>query len=136
MSAEGQVVERSGTSRSSNCVVSSATATLADLLNVFFSQAEDGIRGKLVTGVQTCALPISSVTRREQRVHLQGDGGARCGAYGWSADRFSSRRVREARRATRRRRPQILRLLRSTGWRSEERRVGKLRYRWSPSESE
>src|SRR5205823_9064076 len=25
---------------------------------VFF-QAEDGIRGKLVTGVQTCALPIS-----------------------------------------------------------------------------
>src|SRR5687767_173613 len=26
---------------------------------VFFFQAEDGIRGKLVTGVQTCALPIS-----------------------------------------------------------------------------
>src|SRR5687767_10886275 len=25
----------------------------------FFFQAEDGIRGKLVTGVQTCALPIS-----------------------------------------------------------------------------
>jgi len=24
----------------------------------FFFQAEDGIRGKLVTGVQTCALPI------------------------------------------------------------------------------
>src|SRR3989441_7477168 len=30
---------------------------------VFFFQAEDGIRDKLVTGVQTCALPIS-----EQRV--------------------------------------------------------------------
>src|SRR3989441_8862417 len=29
----------------------------------FFFQAEDGIRDKLVTGVQTCALPIS---RREQ----------------------------------------------------------------------
>src|SRR6478609_10158250 len=28
----------------------------------FFFQAEDGIRDKLVTGVQTCALPIS-VTR-------------------------------------------------------------------------
>ena len=28
---------------------------------VFFFQAEDGIRGKLVTGVQTCALPISSI---------------------------------------------------------------------------
>ena len=25
---------------------------------VFFFQAEDGIRGRLVTGVQTCALPI------------------------------------------------------------------------------
>src|SRR5687767_12043254 len=27
--------------------------------SVFFFQAEDGIRDKLVTGVQTCALPIS-----------------------------------------------------------------------------
>ena len=26
----------------------------------FFFQAEDGIRDRLVTGVQTCALPISS----------------------------------------------------------------------------
>ena len=25
----------------------------------FFFQAEDGIRDRLVTGVQTCALPIS-----------------------------------------------------------------------------
>src|SRR5687767_15649786 len=38
---------------------------LADALGgeagrVFFFQAEDGIRDKLVTGVQTCALPISS----------------------------------------------------------------------------
>src|SRR5687767_15517777 len=29
----------------------------------FFFQAEDGIRDKLVTGVQTCALPICSCTR-------------------------------------------------------------------------
>src|SRR6266404_6667170 len=29
-------------------------------LFIFFFQAEDGIRDKLVTGVQTCALPISS----------------------------------------------------------------------------
>src|SRR5256714_11005600 len=28
---------------------------------VFFFQAEDGIRDKLVTGVQTCALPISRI---------------------------------------------------------------------------
>src|SRR5205823_11547138 len=27
---------------------------------IFFFQAEDGIRDKLVTGVQTCALPIST----------------------------------------------------------------------------
>src|SRR2546425_6554091 len=30
----------------------------------FFFQAEDGIRDKLVTGVQTCALPISSSTAK------------------------------------------------------------------------
>src|SRR5439155_9120323 len=29
--------------------------------NVFFFQAEDGIRDGHVTGVQTCALPISAV---------------------------------------------------------------------------
>src|SRR5205823_10610825 len=29
----------------------------------FFFQAEDGIRDKLVTGVQTCALPISIANR-------------------------------------------------------------------------
>ena len=28
---------------------------------IFFFQAEDGIRDKLVTGVQTCALPISEL---------------------------------------------------------------------------
>ena len=29
----------------------------------FFFQAEDGIRDDLVTGVQTCALPISEIKR-------------------------------------------------------------------------
>ena len=29
----------------------------------FFFQAEDGIRDDLVTGVQTCALPIFSVSK-------------------------------------------------------------------------
>src|SRR5207244_8531959 len=33
---------------------------------VFFFQAEDGIRDDLVTGVQTCALPISVVTTTAQ----------------------------------------------------------------------
>src|SRR2546430_8560730 len=30
----------------------------------FFFQAEDGIRDLTVTGVQTCALPISTISRR------------------------------------------------------------------------
>src|SRR5256714_3385472 len=34
----------------------------------FFFQAEDGIRDKLVTGVQTCALPISSYQLRAELV--------------------------------------------------------------------
>src|SRR2546423_36652 len=33
----------------------------------FFFQAEDGIRDKLVTGVQTCALPISGQPGRPPR---------------------------------------------------------------------
>src|SRR5258708_12850661 len=33
------------------------------LLFIFFFQAEDGIRDDLVTGVQTCALPISKSIR-------------------------------------------------------------------------
>src|SRR5687767_15908996 len=32
----------------------------------FFFQAEDGIRDKLVTGVQTCALPISFLLQTEE----------------------------------------------------------------------
>src|SRR5438552_18525294 len=33
----------------------------------FFFQAEDGIRDDLVTGVQTCALPISAARRGRSR---------------------------------------------------------------------
>src|SRR5688500_19064944 len=35
--------------------------TLISMLSYFFFQAEDGIRDYKVTGVQTCALPISLV---------------------------------------------------------------------------
>src|SRR5256885_11823950 len=35
----------------------------ADLRCFFFFQAEDGIRDYKVTGVQTCALPISALAR-------------------------------------------------------------------------
>src|SRR5699024_11787473 len=40
-----------------NCYISSSLVTSAMML--FFFQAEDGIRYRNVTGVQTCALPIS-----------------------------------------------------------------------------
>src|SRR5207244_7989043 len=36
-----------------------------------FFQAEDGIRDDLVTGVQTCALPISSKEQIKEIVELQ-----------------------------------------------------------------
>src|SRR5256885_9326641 len=38
------------------------------VLLFFFFQAEDGIRDYKVTGVQTCALPISSPLRRAEIV--------------------------------------------------------------------
>src|SRR5690625_7213900 len=45
------------------------------ILSCFFFQAEDGIRDGHVTGVQTCALPISrqshGLTRRWPRVALR-----------------------------------------------------------------
>src|SRR2546429_6823220 len=43
------------------------------LMYFFFFQAEDGIRDVAVTGVQTCALPISRASRAARRV---GAGGA------------------------------------------------------------
>src|SRR5256884_4127837 len=42
-------------------------------LSFFFFQAEDGIRDVAVTGVQTCALPISTAKKLHQiRAALQG----------------------------------------------------------------
>src|SRR5439155_12982035 len=42
---------------------------LVSVLATFFFQAEDGIRDGHVTGVQTCALPISPPDGRESIVH-------------------------------------------------------------------
>src|SRR5438093_6027697 len=39
--------------------------------NSFFFQAEDGIRDWSVTGVQTCALPISLLRRRQDDLRAQ-----------------------------------------------------------------
>src|SRR5207249_8570306 len=37
----------------------------------FFFQAEDGIRDRNVTGVQTCALPISELEMAERRARVE-----------------------------------------------------------------
>src|SRR5690606_40821200 len=73
----------------------------------FFFQAEDGIRGFHVTGVQTCALPISAdgTDLRLRRPVVA------CRAPRWPP----AGRPAACRRGAVRRR----------GWRSEERRVGK-----------
>src|SRR2546425_12144781 len=47
------------------------------VVSFFFFQAEDGIRDKLVTGVQTCALPIS--TKVTSRTAGAGPATLRCG---------------------------------------------------------
>src|SRR5699024_11858760 len=80
----------------------------------FFFQAEDGIRDRNVTGVQTCALPISRSRprgRARQEAHRR-PGSRRCRRhYGWQTllDPLAER------------------------MRSEERRVGKeCRSGWSP----
>src|SRR5687767_15796636 len=81
---------------------------------IFFFQAEDGIRDKLVTGVQTCALPISSSS---------GMGRLMASSTGilLAAKSFQSAIARLTTNSDRARR------------RSEERRVGKeCRSRWSP----
>src|SRR2546421_2733326 len=89
----------------------------------FFFQAEDGIRDLIVTGVQTCALPIY-----QHRDPHPGDRAARAEE---PEGRPDHRPVDPGRRAARRRRGVPARVGRPA--RSEERRVGKeCRSRWSP----
>src|SRR2546427_1019565 len=76
----------------------------------FFFQAEDGIRDLTVTGVQTCALPISAYARRSESDRRRSGGAARalasrrqrCRPYG--GPRRASHRAAGARAAHRRRR--------------------------------
>src|SRR5207247_7577936 len=86
----------------------------------FFFQAEDGIRDPLVTGVQTCALPIypSSRSRRQYSVRLSSE--AKLPVF------FHARRPCAAKRkrrleTDRRKNPDCV----EDRARSEERRVGK-----------
>src|SRR2546429_6634156 len=97
-------------------------------VSVFFFQAEDGIRDVAVTGVQTCALPIS----QGRLLPTQGASGEQRAAPK-SACALHRRRVVPESELARHvaRRPFPSRKYRAT--RSEERRVGKEgRSRWSP----
>src|SRR5687767_15684456 len=100
-----------------------------------FFQAEDGIRDKLVTGVQTCALPILRPRRASGRARTDGPHHGRASPVRrarWPAAVPAREHHGEHRRA-RRPSPRASRgsVLRAA--RSEERRVGKeCRSGWSP----
>src|SRR5690606_39762998 len=92
----------------------------------FFFQAEGGIRVFHVTGVQTCALPISQKTKAEPRERTEGEERKRKRGRG----REPTRQLRTERTPVR---PLPLRLLPPPSFfcppcllpRSEERRVGR-----------
>src|SRR5207248_7689740 len=98
----------------------------------FFFQAEDGIRDRTVTGVQTCALPIYEQADAPLPSDARG-GGSRIPGKGvrlnisWNAASTTSGITRKRRISL-----FVRRAMNSSMWRSEERRVGKeCRYRWS-----
>src|SRR2546427_9459413 len=94
----------------------------------FFFQAEDGIRDLTVTGVQTCALPISMRSRISSS---QGWPVAISAASRSRAPSSQARASNSARRDLPLFWPPRMSWLRAS--RSEERRVGKeCRSRWSP----
>src|SRR5262249_58087001 len=100
------------------CVLEMAWLVLAWC--VFFFQAEDGIRDWSVTGVQTCALPISHHLRQAPS---GAEGPARA-----ASDDACGRPAGDRRRVVGRAHQG------AEGPRSEERRVGKeWRSRWAPS---
>src|SRR5256885_12593875 len=97
------------------------------LLYLFFFQAEDGIRDYKVTGVQTCALPISARSASAARALPLPSSGTRGSAWRRPGGRRGNRPCRRTGS------PAPTPPLPPCRLRSEERRVGKeCRSRWSP----
>src|SRR3989475_5721487 len=101
-----------------------------NLFCLFFFQAEDGIRDLTVTGVQTCALPISPTSGKFRAAYWR-----RALAQvrsQWESSASPSKRMLPLGVTCLRKPRRSARSLSSRG-RSEERRVGEEgRSRWSP----
>src|SRR5258706_5117175 len=97
-------------------------------LAVFFFQAEDGIRDWSVTGVQTCALPISNMRDRMLRGVNSSDNDEN-----ENENENAHRRDRSNGQPSKKPARDEDELRKAIEERSEERRVGKeCRSRWSP----
>src|SRR5699024_12099317 len=94
------------------------------LLLVFFFQAEDGIRDRNVTGVQTCALPIFVIFKTKQADNLE-----------QAFKEFTAKKLNREERPSIRKALSALKQKAAAKTRSEERRVGKeCRSRWATGE--
>src|SRR5256885_4442883 len=97
----------------------------ASRVGFFFFQAEDGIRDYKVTGVQTCALPISP----EVSVEIPNAHAFRIGVVGIERKAFAEAMLQAGKQTVVSRKAAV----ECEVERSEERRVGKeCRSRWSP----
>src|SRR5206468_4953612 len=101
----------------------------------FFFQAEDGIRDLIVTGVQTCALPISQLgPLREANI----PGSKSLSLKGFRGEYLTARTLRGSPKcptSPRYFRVILTRAFQGSAIRSEERRVGKeCRALWWPDE--
>src|SRR5690554_7432918 len=67
----------------------------------FFFQAEDGIRDADVTGVQTCALPISKIEELSEEYFFIGNSGRRNPTDEFSLADYLENYVRRDRKSTR-----------------------------------
>src|SRR5688500_20192362 len=89
------------------------------MYTTFFFQAEDGIRDYKVTGVQTCALPIYILQRKQADVHAKN--------FLDHPRLIVERHTRKLHVLKLRQQPRIVSRTNEPKVRSEERRVGKER---------